>query len=140
MKVRKSRGQSLVEFALISTVFVLLLVITVDFARAFSAYIMVGNMARAGAQYGSIGNYMGHDSVADAESAMEIAALDEQGSIFGDAATADASIYEDSDGLCVARVEVEYTFQPIFSVGPISGGVPINRSADMRGQILDLCQ
>ena len=46
-----SRGQSLVEFALILPVFLLFLVIAVDFGRLFYTYIQLNNIAREGAAY-----------------------------------------------------------------------------------------
>jgi Flp pilus assembly protein TadG len=137
---RRHLGQSLVEFALISTVFVLLLAITVDFARVYSAYISVGNMARAGAQYGTIANSMGATSENEARDGMVAAAYAEQDSIYGVTPDVDATVFEDSDGLCVVRVEVNYDFQPIILIPPIPGSVPISRTAEMSGQILDLCQ
>jgi len=54
----KSRGQTLVEFALILPVFLMLTLGVVDGARVFSAYIAITNAAREGALYASQGtNY-----------------------------------------------------------------------------------
>ena len=50
---RASRGQSVVEFALILPVFLLLLLIAVDFGRLFFTYIQLSNTAREGAAYAS---------------------------------------------------------------------------------------
>lgn len=53
-----SRGQSLVEFALILPVFLLLTLGVVDGARIFTAYIAITNGAREGALYAATGtNY-----------------------------------------------------------------------------------
>jgi Flp pilus assembly protein TadG len=49
----RSRGQALVEFALILPVLLLLLVITLDFGRLFFSYIQITNAAREAANYGS---------------------------------------------------------------------------------------
>jgi Flp pilus assembly protein TadG len=49
---RGTRGQAVVEFALILPVFLLLLVIAVDFGRLFFSYIQINNAAREGAAYG----------------------------------------------------------------------------------------
>ena len=46
--VHHSRGQSLVEFALVLPLFVLLLVGVFDLGRAFFAYIAISNAAREG--------------------------------------------------------------------------------------------
>jgi len=48
---RHPRGQSVVEFALILPVFLLLLLITVDFGRLFFTTIQLTNAAREGANY-----------------------------------------------------------------------------------------
>ena len=48
------RGQSLVEFAFIVPIFLLLLFVIVDFGMGFHAYITVTNSAREGARLGSI--------------------------------------------------------------------------------------
>lgn len=49
----RSRGQALVEFALILPVFLLLLVIAIDFGRLFFTYIQINNAAREAASAGS---------------------------------------------------------------------------------------
>jgi Flp pilus assembly protein TadG len=49
----KRRGQSLVEFALIVPVFLILLLMAVDFGRLFFTYIQVSNAAREAAAYGA---------------------------------------------------------------------------------------
>jgi PKD repeat protein len=48
---KRSRGQSAVEFALVLPVFMLLLLIAVDFGRLFFTNIEVNNAAREGASY-----------------------------------------------------------------------------------------
>jgi len=58
LKRERSRGQTLVEFALILPVFLLLTLGVVDGARIFTAYISITNAARAGALYVASGtNY-----------------------------------------------------------------------------------
>ena len=47
---RRSRGQALVETALILPVFILLLLVIFDFGRAIYAYNTVANAARTGAR------------------------------------------------------------------------------------------
>jgi PKD repeat protein len=53
LTLRRSRGQALVEFALILPVFLLLLVIAVDFGRLFFSYIQIHNAAREAAAFGA---------------------------------------------------------------------------------------
>jgi len=48
---KRSRGQALVEFALVLPVFMLLLLIAVDFGRLFFSNIEINNAAREGASY-----------------------------------------------------------------------------------------
>ena len=51
LRRRHSRGQSVVEFALIVPVFLLLLLIAIDFGRLFFSFIQISNAAREGASY-----------------------------------------------------------------------------------------
>lgn len=55
----RSRGQTLVEFALILPVFLLMTLGVVDGARIFSAYISITNAAREGALYAANGTNYG---------------------------------------------------------------------------------
>ena len=51
---RKLRGQSLVEFALVLPLLILLMVIAVDFGRIYFSYIQVTNAAREAANYAAL--------------------------------------------------------------------------------------
>jgi PKD repeat protein len=50
---RRSRGQSLVEFALILPVLIILLLITLDFGRLFMSYVTLTNTTRLAANFGA---------------------------------------------------------------------------------------
>ncbi len=50
---RPRRGQSVVEFALVLPIFLVLLLMAVDFGRLFFTYIQVSNAAREAAAYGA---------------------------------------------------------------------------------------
>jgi uncharacterized repeat protein (TIGR01451 family) len=50
---RRSRGQSLVEFALVAPIILLLMALAIDFGRLFYAYVAVENAAKEGAVYGA---------------------------------------------------------------------------------------
>lgn len=52
---RKSRGQSLVEFALVLPILMLILLITVDFGRVFMGWVTLNNAARIAANYAASG-------------------------------------------------------------------------------------
>ena len=51
---QRSRGQGIVEFALILPVLILMLLITLDFGRLFIDYITLTNTTRVAANYGSV--------------------------------------------------------------------------------------
>ncbi len=50
---KRSRGQSVVEFALVLPILLLLLAATIDFGRLFYTYVAVDNAAKEGALYGA---------------------------------------------------------------------------------------
>jgi len=50
---KRSRGQSVVEFALVLPILLLLLAATIDFGRLFYLYVAVNNAAKEGALYGA---------------------------------------------------------------------------------------
>lgn len=129
----KQRGQSLVEFALAFPLVVLILLGASDFARAMSAYIELGNMAREGAHYGSINVANSTDTTG-----IQTAALEEVGgSIFGVVPTISsqtgAETFTDPQGnpFQYVRVTVSYTFQPLVSFPPIRT-ISMQRTAQMR--------
>ncbi|HSR31116.1 MAG TPA: TadE family protein [Anaerolineae bacterium] len=53
-RVRRERGQSLVETAVVFPILLLLVAAVVDFGRAFDAYIVLTNAVREGARYGTL--------------------------------------------------------------------------------------
>lgn len=60
--IRDERGVTLVEFALVVPVLILVLVTCLDFARALNAYVTVANASREGARYAT--TYSGPDASA----------------------------------------------------------------------------
>jgi Flp pilus assembly protein TadG len=56
------RGQGLVEFALVLPIFMLVLLLIVDFAWALRQYVQITNAAREGARYGVTCKYSDHTS------------------------------------------------------------------------------
>ncbi len=129
MRRRRSRkrGQGLVEFALVSPILVFMLVATLDFARAYSAYIEVTNSARAGAIYGSRGSMNAHDTTR-----VRDAALADSPTIFGSSPTVTSSTSTDSDGYEQITVTVNYTFTPLFTMPGIPNSIGMSRSVQMR--------
>lgn len=131
---RLRRGQALVEFALLALILVLMLAGAIDLGRAFSAWIAMGNMARAGAQYGTIVPLVdpAAKSQSEFEAGMVQAALAEQPSIFGAIPSVDAEWVDGPE--CLARVTVTYDFGPILQIPPIPSSITLTRSAQMRIQ------
>ena len=65
MQRRQERGQSLVETAIVFPILLLLLAATVDFGRAFDAYIVLTNAAREGARFGSTNPELTEEEILD---------------------------------------------------------------------------
>jgi Flp pilus assembly protein TadG len=127
---RRSRGQSLVEFALVVPVMLSLLVIAIDLGRAMSAYNQVGSMAREGALYGSL-----HP---DDDSGISAAALAES-SLSGTAPAVASDVEDDSFDVPNTTtpyqkitVTVTYDFKPLFSFPPLPDSITLRRSVEMR--------
>ena len=74
---QEEKGQSIVEMAFLLPILVLLLVVVVDAARAFDAYIVLTNATREGARYGS---FVGQDSSVTVAAVQQVVVDDVQGS------------------------------------------------------------
>jgi Flp pilus assembly protein TadG len=131
-------GQSVVELAFISLIVVFLLAVTVDFSRAFSAHLTIGNMARAGAQAGSIGGVLGAEDAAETKNLIENAAYAEESLIFGGSPSVDSRLCVDTSGYELVQVRVTYDFQPLLAVGPIAGPYTLERKVELRAQLSDI--
>lgn len=127
MSAHKSPGQSLVELALVTPLLLVLLLITADTARAFSAHIEIGNAAREGASYGAR-SY----SAASDTSRIEEAVWQESGEIFGALPIVASHVGTDSHGYDYVEVIVSYQFEPIIDVPGLPGNFTLQRSAQMR--------
>jgi Flp pilus assembly protein TadG len=55
MRLREEKGQSLVEFALLIPLLILILMAIIEFGFMFNAYITISNASREGARLGSLG-------------------------------------------------------------------------------------
>lgn len=127
----RTRGQSLVEFAFVAVVLTLLAIGATDFARALSAYIDIGNAARAGAQAGTIAGRLGATDETGMFSIIEDAAKAEQAEIFDQEPDVDTPVVAaDASGACYVQVTVTYDFEPIVSF-PFSS-LRLSRTATMR--------
>ena len=123
----RREGQGIVELALLTPMLVFMLLITVDFARAYSAYIEVSNAARAGAIYGSRSS-----ANANNENAVRDAALADSPSIFGSAPVVDSDTGTDSDGYEQVVVTVDYEFSILTGFPGIPSTIDLSRTVQMR--------
>lgn len=128
----RTRGQSLVEFALILPIALLILASAADFGRAFTAYIEIGSAARSGAAYGS-------QSITTAANTggIQAAALADAPDIWGVRPTVPGAVVgTDSYGYKYVEVTVSYTFRPVMAsiLAPAIGSrsVVMNRTVRMR--------
>lgn len=128
---RRARGQSLVEFALILPIFLLMIMGVVDFGRAIYAYNAVSNAAREGArllivdQTQTAGVYLAAQEAANQATALGIDPTD---------VNQVQVTFPDPDGNCPvisvgcpATVRVQYQFNAITPIigrviGPITVG------------------
>jgi Flp pilus assembly protein TadG len=123
----KTRGQSLVELALVTPLLLLILLFTADFARAFSAHIEIGNAAREGANVGSR-TYI----TADNPALIEEAVRQESGAIFGSYPTVTSQVGTDTFGYDFVEVHVSYLFEPLIDLPGLPSQVTLQRSVQMR--------
>lgn len=108
--MRKTRGQSLVEFALILPLFVILLFGMIDFGIGLNRWIVITNATREGARIGAVGR-----SPADVE-AQTIAAsngLLDSSTVTVDYQDVGGSTYP-ADGGDAVVVKVTYDYNLIF--------------------------
>ena len=123
----RRKGQGLVEMALLAPLLVFMLMATVDFARAYSAYIEVSNSARAGAIYGSRSTSNANDA-----NAVRDAALADSPTIFGTAPVVSSSTSTDGDGYEQITVTVDYTFSVLTGFPGIPNSIDMDRTVQMR--------
>lgn len=122
-------GQSLVEFALALPLLVLLVAITADIGRAFTAYIELGNMAREGARYGAISPATAVDTAG-----IRDAALGEGMTIFGTTPTIQSTAQTERRGTqqyMYVTVTARLDFEPLIQLPPIPASIPIEREVTM---------
>jgi len=131
---KREDGQSLVEFALVIPIFLLVLFSIVDFGMAFHAWITVTNSAREGARIGSV-----HASAAAIEQRVRDTATSlEQANL--DVSVTNADDQGGQPGESVV-VDVSYSYSLItpladllnmVSGGTISNTFTLDSLADMR--------
>lgn len=139
----------MVELALVTPILLILVLITADSARVFSAHLSIGNAAREGASYASRAVDSECEDLADLELQTRNAALQEAGSagtIFGVAPTVDINFPpacgepepcdDGFEGYECVRVTVNYQFEPLITFPGLPSQIDLERSAQMR--VLDV--
>ena len=134
----RHKGQSIVELAFISLIAVSLLVATIDVSRAFSAHLTLGNMARAGAQAGSVSAVLGAETTGEAKALIENGAKDEDSLLLGGEPTVESRLCVDSADYKLVQVRVSYEFEPLVGIGPLAGPFTLERQVEMRAQMTDM--
>jgi Flp pilus assembly protein TadG len=125
---RKSRGQSLAEFAILLPVLILILAAAADFGRAFTAYIAISSAAREGASYAMASTAQANDA-----DAVRAAALADAPTIWGSApVVSDPAITKDAQNYDMVSVTVTYTFSSIIPIPGIPNPIPLQRTVSMR--------
>jgi Flp pilus assembly protein TadG len=119
----------MVEFALMLPLLLLILALSADFGRAFTAYIAIGGAAGSGANYAMQNTLHSQDAAG-----IRAAALADAPSIWGVNPTVlpPASCTDPQAGYKCVQVTVRYTFTPILQVPPISGPYTLSRTVRMR--------
>ena len=127
---RQSRGQSMVELALVTPLLLLLLMIAVDTGRALSAYNQIGGMAREGAYYGSLHptDTAGITAAAVAESTVDGVTPSVSKTVQNDA----YYVPNTTTHYQSIRVTVTLGFKPIFSIPPMPSTITLKRRVEMR--------
>jgi Flp pilus assembly protein TadG len=135
---RQNLGQSLVEFALILPVLLLILMGVFDFGRAIYAFNAVSNAAREGARTAIVdqsvsgGSYVAAQAAADQATALGLDPAD----------PADVDVtFPDTSGVgmcanpgvgCTVRVEVHYEFEPLTPIiGSFIGPIDVSAVTEM---------
>ena len=108
---QKSRGQSMVEFAILLPALVMILAVAADFGRAFTAYIAISSGAREGAAYGMQSKEKAAD-IAGIQAAVR-ADIGSGGSIWGTNVGIVPVGATDAQGYQQVAVTVSYSFSPI---------------------------
>ena len=139
---QRSRGQSVVEFAMIAPVLVFLLLITLDFGRLFMSYITLTNTTRVAANYAAVnpGSFTGtpNTTIYDAIIARESAGLnceiqDGPGGHNPPIPTFIANGLGKQTGLgatAVAAMTCDFTLLTPFITNFFGGPLPISASAE----------
>lgn len=128
--LKSSPGQSLVEFAVILPVLLLLVMGAIDFGRVYFAYVSVTNGARNGAEYAS----HGPDAAADTASIREVVLADTSDLLNTSETNPEVTVSTgaDSYGGLYADVTVGYTYNTIFPWPGLPDSIDLARTVRAR--------
>ncbi len=124
------RGQSLVEFALIAPVLIILVLGVIDYGRVYFAYVSVTNAARNGAHFASDGPV----AAADLDG-IKSAAVADTGELLNTSPTnpgVSVATGTDSQGRLYADVTVSYTFSTMFPWPGLPSSMNVERTVRAR--------
>jgi len=127
---RSARGQSLVEFAVLAGILLVILMGIEEFSRLWYANITVHNAARVGAEYGAQNFTTAQDAVG-----IENAVREEMVTLFGvTLSNPSVSVLNGTDTFDqrFVSVTVIYTFQPILPVPGMASNLRVSKTAIMR--------
>ncbi len=128
--VRGARGQSLVEFAIIAPVLLILILGAIDYGRVYFAYVSVTNGARNGAHFASDGP----DNAADLDG-IRTSVIGDTSELLDISPTNPAVAVgtgTDSQGRLYADVTVDYTFSTIFPWPGLPSSFDVQRTVRAR--------
>ena len=128
--IRGKRGQSLVEFALIAPVLIILMLGTIDYGRVYFAYVSVTNGARNGAHFAS-----GSATAAADIDGIRTAATGDTNELLNTSPTnPDVSVVTgtDTQGRLYADVTMQYTFTTIFPWPGLPNSMNVARTVRAR--------
>ena len=132
----RPRGQSLVEFAVILPIFMLMLCGIFDLGRAVMYYNTISNASREAVRVGIVDqNYTAirQRAVDNAGSVMPLPATAITPSVLAPDLTTAGTCAGSPDVGCVMRVRIQYTFQPATPfVGQISLDATTNQAIERR--------
>jgi hypothetical protein len=127
---RKEKGQSMVEFALVLPLFLIVMFIIVDFGVGFSRWLVITNAAREGARFGSVG--------ASPAEVVDRTIRTSHGLLDAGGVTVEYADFE-GDGVGpgdAVVVNAEYGYGLITPIGQIfdslAGSITLSSCADMR--------
>ena len=128
--IRGKRGQSLVEFALIAPVLIILMLGTIDYGRVYFAYVSVTNGARNGAQFASEST----TAAADIDG-IRTAAIGDTSELLNTSPTnPDVTVATgtDTQGRLYADVTMQYTFTTMFPWPGLPNSMNVARTVRTR--------